>query len=75
MLFASIFQGIFDGDMHSRTKLPKPVSAVNKIKEALNLMRNHLFEVCWLLKGYEFVQFLHNKVIEIHPRIAMTRFQ
>ncbi|XP_067032168.1 transcription elongation factor SPT6-like [Acropora muricata] len=38
-------QDIFDGDMHSRTKLPKPVSAVNKIKEALNLMRNHLFEV------------------------------
>ena len=35
-----------DSDTHSRTKAPKPYSAVSKIKEALNLMRNHLFEVC-----------------------------
>ena len=35
-----------DSDTHSRTKAPKPYSAVSNIKEALNLMRNQQFEVC-----------------------------
>lgn len=46
-------QDPLDGDAHSHAKTPKPYSAVAKIREALNLMRNHLYEVtfsspvCW----------------------------
>lgn len=38
-------QDPLDGDAHSHAKTPKPYSAVAKIREALNLMRNHLYEV------------------------------
>ncbi|CAH3024911.1 unnamed protein product [Porites evermanni] len=38
-------QGILDSDTYCRTKASKPYSAVSKIKEALNLMRNQLIRV------------------------------
>ena len=49
-----ILQDRLDGDIHSHSRTPKAYSNdeerkeafVGKIREALNLMRNQLFEVC-----------------------------
>ena len=39
-------QDLLDKDLHPHSKVPKPYSAVAKIREALNLMRKQFFEVC-----------------------------
>ena len=53
LIFLVYDQDIHDTDIQVHVPAPKPQSAISKIKEALNLMRNQFFEVrrgaCWLI--------------------------